>query len=249
MGQRGNVRGGIIVDLSLDVDPSEIGDVLSIYVAQSADSVASWKLQVAAGSDAGLEIVGSGVTTPPGTAGEPPSRLVGVAHAPGTKRWRVSCSHPNPNEEAWITLVSSKSAGGIPIGLTMAKNGTQNATGNLTRFDANNVLSAPITGDVLGATLWQLEGQLVEAAIPGASTFVMLFDQVLAPAAGDVPIWVRHLGQVAGAPSDPTYYQYQPQNGYLVQHQLWVATSTNGATFAADAAHHVTVHAISGTRG
>lgn len=249
MGQRGNVRGGIIVDLSLDVDFSEIGDVLSIYVAQSADSVAVWRLQVAAGSDAGLEIVGSGRTTPPNTAGEPPSRLVAVAHAPGTKRWRVSCFTENPAEEAYISLVSSKAAGGIPIGLTMAKNGTQNPEGNLTRFDVNSTLSTDITGDVLGATLWQLEGQLVEAATPGASTFVMLFDQPLAPVAGDVPIWVRHLGQVAGAPSDPTYYQYEPTNGYLVQHQLWVATSTNGATFAADAAHHVTVHAISGTRG
>ena len=247
----GLVRGGIICDVGLDVTPSEIGDVLCIFFSQSATSRASWKLQVGAMTDQGIEIIGQVVTVPPGTAGEPPTRMVGVAHCPGAKAWRVSCSTPLVAEEAFITLHSSKSAGGIAPGVTAVKNGTQGPSGNKSRFDITGSQLTPIARDVAGTTLWQLDGTLSQAQVVGASgTFVMLFDQLAAPALGNIPIWTQHVGSAgAGAPSDPTRYTYAPDGGYLVQSQLWVATSTTPDTYTADVAHTVSVHAISSIGG
>ncbi len=242
--QIGNVRGGIICDVDLQVTPPELGDVLSIFLAQPSDSTDSWKLQIACGTDQALEIVGQVITVAPGVAGEPPSRMVAVAHVPGAKRWRVSCSTDNPKAGARINISSSKQSGGIPPGVTAVKNGTQSGTGNKTRFDKTGIQVTAIAGASVGATLWQLEGTLSQAAVAGAGTFVMLFDQLAAPVAGDIPIWTEHVG----AP-DPTSYHYAPDGGYLVRNQLWVATSMTPDTYTPDAAHTVSVHAILGIRG
>ena len=248
--QIGNIRGGIICDVDLQVTPSELGDVLSIFLAQPADSTDSWKLQVAAGTDQALEIVGQVVTVAPGVAGEPPSRMVAVAHVPGAKRWRVSCSTSSVAAGARINISSSKGTGGIPPGVTAVKNGTQSPSGNKSRFDVTGIQVTAIAQATVGATLWQLEGTMSQAQAGGnPSTFVMLFDQLAAPAVGDIPIWTQHVGQAAGSPPDTSEYDYNPNGGYLVQRQLWVATSTTPDTYTPDGAHTVSVHASSASAG
>ena len=257
MAQGGNVRGGLICDVDLQVTPGELGDVLSIFFSQAANSTDTWKLQVACGTDQGLNIVGQIITRPPAVAGEPPSRMVAVAMVPGAKRWRVSCSTERQGAEAWIQLQSSRQGGaGIPPGVTAVKNGTQSPDGNFQLSDTTGAVmqAGPVSpaGGLVGSTLFSIDGTMRSAQIATANTFVMIFDQLAPPVLGDIPVWSEHLGgpAVANAPIDDTHYLYQPPGGRLIVNRLWVSTSSTPDTYTPDfAVNSVSVHAVLGVRG
>jgi hypothetical protein len=251
MGSLGNVQGGIVSDVSLT--EKDIGDSLSIFLSQEATSRARWKIVVYVMTTQGRNIAGEFLCRAPGDRGEAPARLVATARIPGAIGWSVSASLPLAEsnraaaaEQARITLSSTKQGGG-DFGVHPVKSNSEDPLANLTQFNSpapGGTANGPIPGAQSGTTLFSLTGQLLNAAVPGANTFVQLFDQPTMPAPGDVPIWSQHLGSGGvGSPSDPTSYSMPlPPGGLLVNSQLWVASSQSADVFVPNPAQPVTFH-------
>jgi hypothetical protein len=253
MASRGKLTGGIgWREVVLNKDKAGIGDRCSVFLAQDATSANVWRILIYALTDQGALCMGEFHTTQLGLANELPSRLVAVADCPGAIGWKISahCEDHHERADAWIAS-SPLVAGGANPGITVIRSGTSNPSSLRTFLNLTGVqVSPPISGR--GATVWDLTGTMSEAAVAGAQTFVMVFDQAVAPVLGDIPIWTSHLGQtLVGAalsgPPDPSIYRWTPPTGYPVVSVLWVATSTTPDTYTPDVAHTVSVHLTQST--
>lgn len=91
-----------LVELVRTIDQ---GDAVSIGLSEPTDSQVIWHVRVDVVTDQGVYRLGDFRTRPP-SAGDPPSRIVGVASCPGVRRWRVQFSDPvaRGNGEADVQL-------------------------------------------------------------------------------------------------------------------------------------------------
>jgi len=233
---KGNIVGGQQNDLALHVRPSELGPYLSIFLAEGSDSTDSWRIQVRVMTDQGAVIVGEGHTVPPSAAGEPPSRMVGAAFAPGAKGWMVTAFTENRAAQAQLILVSGKDGGSLSPGLTMVKAGSNNRSANpfITTFAAAGPVSLALATP--GQTVRELSGSWDPTL--AAAGFVLVFDQAVAPVAGDVPIWGAHVGG-----TDPTRWLWAPGD-YIVRNTLWVGLSSTQGTFTPIVAARSTIYDV-----
>jgi hypothetical protein len=240
---QGSVVGGVNSDVALVIRPSELGDVVSIYLSQAATSRAIWKIVVRCQTDQGSVVAGQVLCRAPGDRGEAPARMVATAFVPGAKGWSVTATTDNVGEQAQITLHSSQQTGGIDPGVTAVKSGTASPTGNRDFFFETDSNAPPrIAGP--GSTLWSVEGILAEAGIAGADAFIQVFDEPGPLAPGDLPIWQAHVGQAAGATPDPSFWRYQPgPNGRPILFGLWVGVSSTSGFFTLSLTRNTSVTA------
>lgn len=232
MSANGNVQGGIQNDVALQ-QTIGVGNALSIFFSQPADSVAVWKIWVRARTSQGMVTVGAFETTAPGTSGEPPSRMVAVCNCPGATGWAITAFTAGAKEQAFVQLNSSTDSGGLPPGITTVKNGNRNANGNRRPVTALAIGAAPLNVSGAGSQLWDAAGSIRDATLL-ALGFVQFFDQPIAPVLGDVPFAGLPIGivpatnQIVGGgnwvlPLGPS--------GRSIVNQLWVAVSSTPNTF------------------
>jgi hypothetical protein len=94
-------------DVSLQKDPKGVGDSLSVHLSQEPRSTAVWTLQVFVHLQQGTFFLGQ-KTIPVLTAASVSARTVIIANCPGATGWKVIATCPDDNEEAQLTLDSSK---------------------------------------------------------------------------------------------------------------------------------------------
>ena len=246
MASRGKLTGGVIwCSVVLNKDKGGIGDRCAVFLSQDANAGldAIWHFKVFVLTDQGSLCLGDFRTTPVGLAGELPSRLIATANCPGAIGWSISAQCDDVTQRADCWLSSAPDSSGGETGLTVISSGTRNPTSRRTFFDSTGVQVSGIVAPT-HATLWSIEGTMSQAAVPGAQTFVMVFDQVAPPIAGAIPIWTKHLGQTAaGGPPDTTDYYWAPDHGRPIINNLFVATSITPDVYTPDVAHTVSVHA------
>jgi hypothetical protein len=244
-GYRGNLIGGPQqAEASLE-QFGDIGESMSIFLAQDMQSVASWLLTVRAQQmGGGAVVVGQVRCRAPSQAGEPASRLVATCYCPGAIGWSLSGKASNVTdgasitaESAFVSLHTSINSGALP-GVRAAPPLSGSPEGNRHFLQESNIIQSPVSEMPGGSTLWQIEGNIVEQAAP-ESVWVMLFDQNFAPNPGQVPLWAQHCGEAAAnAPPDPSRWQYRPgPMGRLIAGGLWVSLSTSGVNLVPAALH------------
>lgn len=100
-------------DVTLSEASENIGDTLSVALAQDGASPNAWVLDIDVQLSQGRYRLGT--LNPPAPGGlEPASRIVGFATCPGARGWWVTARCPATGEVAWLTLESSKCCGGTP---------------------------------------------------------------------------------------------------------------------------------------
>jgi hypothetical protein len=171
--------------------------------------------------------VGSFRTRPP-ARGEVPSRLVAIAFYPGALSWITSWrtrTGGTARSQGAVSLSSSEGPSGTLPGVTALVSGLGPSAVRSFPFTAP-IGAGPVQLATNGALLFSVRGQLNDPA--GPAGFALFFDKAVAPIAGDVPFFSRHLGSVAGVfLSDPTAYLYSGgAQGRPVQNGLWAAFSS-----------------------
>jgi hypothetical protein len=117
-------RVGVLSELELN--DTDLGDVLAIHVSEPKSSAVAWNLDVFVVTDSGRFHLGSVTTTTP-AAGDKPARTVAFAACPGAIGWRVyvtsAAAPPGSSQAACdVHLSSSKHCGQIAPGVTDARN-------------------------------------------------------------------------------------------------------------------------------
>ena len=239
----GLIRGGVAWNEVCLHRGRGAGERCAIFLSQDATSTARWDFRVQVFFDEGSIDIGAFQCEPPGI-GVLPSRLVAIANCPGAIGWSVSAHCEDVNETADCWLASSPDSSGGDIGVTVVRGGSRDPNA-IRGFVDGHAVQAPVQLSGPGAQLWQIEGDLQEIAAANQGTVVMLFDQAVAPALNDAPIYSKHLGQNGvNDPSDGSHYLYNPDEhfGRTIKFALWIAVSSTGGLFTQDVNHHVDFH-------
>ena len=194
------IHGGINNCLQLaksDENPPLIGPTLAIHLSQQAASAAVWTLDVDCQIDEGFFRVGTLVTRSP-AAGDPASRVVGMAFVPGARGWRVTYSCPTTGEIAELFLSSSHCCGG-EFGLH-ANSAAVNPLG-----DTMNVATFVVTANVPNLAAFPVAALNNDGVVAQAGDVAMLMANAAAATRGP---WVLGTVNAGVAPlTRPTWWQ------------------------------------------
>lgn len=211
-------------DVALDVPD---GSACAISLAEEVDSNAEWEINVRAVTEHGTFAVGALRTRSP-ASGEQPARLVAVAFYPGARRFAISARQVAGDATKGADCILSSSTGtGTTPGVTPVS--------SLTRGESATrsfVTLAPAAGvsprvAINRSTLYRAHFQMSPAAVAGTNVFAAIFDKRTAPVAGDLPVWVGHMGNaVATAADDPSHVDAVfGAQGLPITFGLWIASS------------------------
>ena len=175
----------------LDCDPKLVGDSLSIHLAQQGGSSAVWTLDVWVQIAQGEFFVGRIVTTAP-SAGNNPSRTVGIATIPGAIGWSVQATCPTDDEAADLTLQSSRCC---TAAIGLIKIGSSQNTSDVTIVGPSNLID-PWTNTFSTALA---NSFIVKAALGTLRNMTVRVDSTLATGTYYLQLW-----NLAALPADTT---------------------------------------------
>lgn len=200
------VTGGLETDVTLD-DPGQVGDSLSIELAEDPRSTSSWRVAVDVQTDQGRFSLGRFATIPPSPAGFPSARVVATATVPGAAQWFVRVFSAQSADHVDVRLKSSRCCAG-PTGLYVV----DPATGRTDLHTGTGLFDHP--GAMLSARVvkagpgrfGRLRGFGFNPAIqPAVVAFVQRFDLAALPAPGAVPLDVAPMVFAGGIPEAPRF--------------------------------------------
>jgi hypothetical protein len=214
------------------------GSTLAISLAEEADSTAVWECRVTARTAHGSFFVGKFLTVSP-VRGDVASRLVAICYYPGALSWVTSwrLRSGGAADSAAETTLSAEECTGTTPGITPITPG-MGPLGARTFGYTPLITAVPVAIAPAGALMMNVNGQMISAEVIGTTFYVLLFDQLLAPVVGDIPIWSKHMSRPAAATAVTDTSQYDYNGGQLgrpIVFGLWAAACPGANVYAVGA--------------